>query len=510
MLLGALLAWSGVAMQHARAAGIEDTVAGTITLGRAAGYVRVNDFMATWQNPANLAVIPGMDLGGELRLPLLRACFDRARDPNVQYREPDPSTGFMGQESFGNECNSATPMPAGNLGWAQSFAARWGYGVGLFTPAGVGSASYGSDTIVTVNPLPNEQLPTTASGTEAPTRHMLVDRKSMAAWLMAGVGAAPVRWLRFGLSAGLGFASISNTSVNSVAGGSFRDQEVLSQVSVIDWAIPRAVGSVVYAPLDSLELFASLTYQADVEAKGHVDLTANGVQNAPLGDCRVADPGSPGPRCRADGVTLSVPFPTFEATLGVRYASLRSAREGALDPMRDEVWDLELDAFWAQTSHVDAYTLDISDPGKPGASRITFTSDPMGIALYTPAGATIPKEWKDTYGLRVGGDYNVIRSRLALRAGASYQSSAVYTEYMNIDAWPVEKIGLHAGVSVAFGRLKLSAAYAHLFYETVDVAVGTGRIKEVVSQTPDAAQAVNEGHFAGGLDVVSVQGNLTF
>ena len=75
--LGVFAAASG-----ARAEGIETTVSGTVGLGRAANMVRVNDFMATWQNPANLAVIPSSDLGAELRLPLLHACFDRSRDPD--------------------------------------------------------------------------------------------------------------------------------------------------------------------------------------------------------------------------------------------------------------------------------------------------------------------------------------------------------------------------------------------------------------------------------------------
>src|SRR4051794_25177357 len=74
--------------RSAQAAGVEDTVSGSIALGRAANYVREADFLATWQNPANLAVVPGADVGLELRLPLLKACFDRARDPGRQYKQP--------------------------------------------------------------------------------------------------------------------------------------------------------------------------------------------------------------------------------------------------------------------------------------------------------------------------------------------------------------------------------------------------------------------------------------
>src|SRR5688572_19889516 len=110
---------------RAHAAGIEDTVGGAVGLGRAAYFGRVNDFMATLYNPANLAIVPRGDLGLELRLPLLNACYTRFVDPKLynpaagvnEYKQ-DANGNLI--ESFDRVCNDVLPSPTANLGWAKS------------------------------------------------------------------------------------------------------------------------------------------------------------------------------------------------------------------------------------------------------------------------------------------------------------------------------------------------------------------------------------------------------
>jgi hypothetical protein len=112
--------------------------------------------------------------------------------------------------------------------------------------------------------------------------------------------------------------------------------------------------------------------------------------------------------------------------------------------------------------------------------------------------------------VRAGGDYNLIPGQLSVRLGVSYETRAVPVEYMNIDVWPVAKLGLHVGGTVALDKVKLSVGYAHVFFQPVEVGVGTGRVPEIVSQQPDRAQPVNEGYYQAALDVVSLQANLAF
>lgn len=495
----------------AHAGGFEDTMGGAVGLGRAASVARGRDFMATWQNPANLAVVPGIDIGLELRVTAFDACFDRVAVEGVDYRVPGRYEGdqFNGTETFQNVCNTAGMAPSGNLGWAQALPGGWGLGAGLFTPAGVGGLKFGDDTVVTWPPyLEQERFPITREGAESPTRQMLIDQESAAAWLAVGAGYQPIPELRVGLGLAAGFAYWRTTSVASVLGGTFRDPEYLSEVTGTDWFVPRGILSVVATPLPALELFGILVYQADVRAKGDVTFESNGIKGAPLLNCR---DDNPGPHCGVQDATSIVPFPRWEGTLGARYAQRRSSATPNGDPMRDELWDVELDATLTGTSHVKEFTVDLYE-GDAGAHPPKLaTSSIPGAAVYALGRtSSVPKQWKDTVGLRLGADFNVVPARLALRGGLSYSSSAVPLEYMNIDVWAVRKIGLHLGATLAFGKTKLSVGYAHLFYESVQVAPGEGGINDVVAALPEQAQAVNEGDYAASQDVLSLQANYTF
>lgn len=484
---------------------------GTIGLGRAAAALRVSDFMATWVNPANLATIPGGDLGGELRLPILQACFDRAKDNALEYRTNDPSLGYAGSESFAKVCNDAPPFPTGNLGWAKSYPTGWGYGIGFFTPAHVPHLRYGKNTIVTQSPLPGETLPTTLDGVESPNRFLLLERQVLGGFLQAGLGAQPIKQLRLGVAVGLGFANIRNVNVASVLGGTFRDQAILNDLHVTDLIIPRFTASVVYTPLDALEVMGSLTYQDDVHAKGTLELTANGVTGDRLRDCRSEMPGT---HCSIDNFELTIPFPTLEAVVGLRYAKRRHAQVEITrgDPLRDELWDIEVNGYWSQTSHVEQYTLDVyrEAPGDKGAPRVAFSSAPRAVALSLPQKAAIPRRWGDTFGIRFGGDVNVLPGKLALRAGVAYEGRAVPVELMNIDSWPIAKLSLHAGMTLRFDRVRLSIAYAHVFYQPIELNVGAGAVPEIVSQSADKAQPVNEGYYNTSQDVISGTLNVGF
>ena len=81
---------------------------------------------------------------------------------------------------------------------------------------------------------------------------------------------------------------------------------------------------------------------------------------------------------------------------------------------------------------------------------------------------------------------------------------------MNIDYWPVEKIGVHAGATVAAGRFKVTVGYAHFFYETIFVPVGAGLVKDIATVAEDAATGVNEGRFRAAQNVFSLQIDAAF
>ena len=494
----AVLSTTGV-----RAAGVEDTVSGTVAIGRSANYVRANDVMAVWQNPANLALVPRKDIGTELRLAVFDGCFDRARNVGIAANQ---ANGYLATESFEQVCNEAGAQFAGTLGFAMPLPRGFGFGVGLFSPGGVRKTKYGSDAINTLFPSANETVPITAGQRESPNRYLLLERDVLAAFIMAGAGYQPTRFVRFGLSVGGGVTAIKYKNVTSVAGGRFDDPEVVSDVRVSDAFVPRVTVSAAVTPIPALDLMASFTWNDDVEADGTLDVIANGLPKAPRRSC--ADP-SPGPHCRVEGVTLKVPYQRFEVVIGARYAQRRVARERALDPIRDEVWDIELDAYWSQTGNVDTYELDVYNPAEQ-MRGVSFSSAPGMPTLPLPPKAAIFHGWRDTFGARLGGDYNVLRDLLALRVGAAYETRGVDPKNLSLDYWPLQKVTLSLGATVAFGDLKINAGYAHVFYESVDVQVGEGNVREIAARNPEDAQAVNEGWYHAGLDVFSLGANVSF
>jgi long-subunit fatty acid transport protein len=504
---------SSALASEAKAAGIEETVGGAIGLGRAAYFARVNDFMAILQNPANLSVLSRGDLGAELRLPLLTSCYDRAYNETIGamngYKRD--RAGNLA-EHFDEVCNDAFPAPTANIGWARSYENGLGWGIGLFTPAGVGGAKYGTDTNVSVAPRPMEPYTVTETGVESPTRQMGIEREGVIASLMLGLGYQPHKMIRFGASFGAGFASVRNKNMVSSTGGTFRDQEIINEIFVRDSFIPRATAGLVFAPLNSksaLEFFGTLMYQDDIKGEGYSDLSANGITGAPLKNCRSESPGS---HCRVNGAKLTVPMATLEAVFGLRYALRRVPRERALDPMKDEIFDIEVDASWAQTSNVDMFQANIHNqmPGTPGAPTVQFGNDMGANRLPVQQVSVIPKYWKDTWTVRAGTDINFVPEVFTLRLGGSYATSATSDAYMNTDYMPVEKIGAHVGATFALATYRITLGYAHIFFETREVAIGEGRVLDIATNNAQAAQAVNEGRFRGGLDVFSLGLNARF
>lgn len=500
-------AWSS----DAKAAGIEDTVGGAVGLGRAAYFARVNDFMAVLQNPANLSILPRGDLGAELRLPVSKVCYDRAYNPDIAASYKHDSMGNLA-ESFEQVCNDDFPLPTANIGWARSYENGWGWGIGLFTPAGVGGAHYGKDTNVTVSASPMEPYTPTTTGIESPTRQLGISREAVAATLMLGLGYQPHPMLRLGASFGAGFGSVRNQNMVSASGGTFRDQEIINELFVRDSFIPRATAALVFAPVNttsSLEFFGTLMYQDDIKGTGYTDLTANGISGAPLKSC--LDP-NPGTHCRIDGVKLTVPMTKLEATFGIRYAYRRTKRERALNPMKDEYFDIEVDASWAQTSHVDGFHVTLHDKmlNGPGSPHVQFGNYEGAPALPVQPTTMIPKYWNDTWTIRAGTDINIAPETFTLRLGGSFATNAVPVAYMNTDYLPVQKIGAHVGATLALGTYKITLAYAHVFFQTVDVPLGQGKVVDIAVNFADRAQAVNEGRFTGGMDVLSLQLNAQF
>jgi hypothetical protein len=83
----------------------------------------------------------------------------------------------------------------------------------------------------------------------------------------------------------------------------------------------------------------------------------------------------------------------------------------------------------------------------------------------------IEKNWQDQFSVRLGGSYNPLPGLLGLSAGAHYENRGVDPSRMQIDFWPVSRVGLHGGFTVRVSNaVDLTFSYAHIFQEDIVVA----------------------------------------
>jgi len=72
------------------------------------------------------------------------------------------------------------------------------------------------------------------------------------------------------------------------------------------------------------------------------------------------------------------------------------------------------------------------------------------------------------FGVRVGGDYVVIPSFIALRVGGFFETNGQDAAYWNTDFHLGYRIGVGGGGTVRLGPVDVSIGYQHTFFETLD------------------------------------------
>lgn len=199
--------------------------------------------------------------------------------------------------------------------------------------------------------------------------------------------------------------------------------------------------------------------------------------------------------------------------LGVRYAYA---------PAGSEVFDVEADVVYEAWSVVDAFRIRFG-----GEMAIGQDVGPDYKRPMSPV--TVPKDWKDTVSVRVGGDYNVLlptgmRPGLALRIGGFYESPAVPEETTNLDFLSFHRFGIGTGFTFSWYAFDLSLAYSHIFQLTRDVDESSIVVQMPMSpcQPPYAdpqkcspvgtppGPAVGAGKYESGIDIVSVGLSIWF
>ncbi len=491
--LGAVLPLAVVAAallppRVARATGIlEFPDNGSEQMGRGGAWIaRASDPLAAFYNPAGLA---GQDtrVTVQANLSLEKTCFTRQQASNDITNEP--LAGTTG--AFPKVCNSNGVSPDPQIGFTYKLTPRIGLGfLPLIAPSAAASQ----------NNWP--QFVNNPSGTPepAPQRYMLVSSNLLLITPTLGAGFEVTDRLRLGASFQWGIASFDYKSATAAVNGRGtaagpppdpKSNDVLAEATGHDFFIPGFTLGALWSPNNSVDVAGWYKYSAPVNTDA--DLKAQ--PGAFSGASAAGKPAPVSGGCGTDKtvnpstcdlgnigkVRLALPM---EAKVGFRYHMPRPGvvyNEHRRDPMSQDIFDAEADFTWANNSA--ASNLQIRFPSDSNGEGTVAVPGTPGFA---PPNADVPHGYKDVFGIRVGGDFNVLPDQLAVRVGGFFETNGQNPQYMNIDNVGTQKIGLALGGTyrLRFGgpekthALEFSLGYMHVFYasETNNGPNGLGAI----------------------------------
>jgi len=501
MLLASLLA-AGLLLlgvRQARAGGLEYTGHGAQSLARGGAVTaRAEDPMVLAHNPAGLVELRGTQFMINLNLALLDACVDPAGfygwgaylggqnselpDPETGERVPlrlgaidrtDPMMPVAVEQEYyvdpyDTVCLDQNVVPVPQIAWTRRISEDFGIGLGLIFPAIQPSGSWGGRNGV-IRGDDGELRP-------AATRYMMLSSSNIGIFPTVGLAYRLLPALRLGAAFEWGVIAVNNFTMAAALGGTSPSNDLIAHVKAQDWFVPAFTVSAHLVPIDAIDFVVAFRFQDDVKATGDIDLTTG-----------VFDPGFQSRTTGSLPILSLVQHMPWKLRAGVRYADRFAPRvpgsgygevdaahlTAIHDPLQDERWDVELDVEYQMNSRNDKQVLEyevghllefVSSNADSPPSSVEFPADGM-------TGTVIEKYWKDQISLRLGGTYNPLPGLFGVSGGVHYETRGVDPNYMQIDLWPVERIGLHTGVIIRVASsIDLVFSYAHIFQETIIVA----------------------------------------
>lgn len=501
----------------ARAGGFEYPAAGTRALGRGGAFhARADDPMALLYDPAALVSLSPNQLMLNAHLGFLGACYDR--EGTYQIGDPagastDYATSFDADPEFPGEwaaamppypevCNDGPPAPSPNVAFTMRPTPDLGIGFGIVAPAAIGHTVWGDPDDGSVEAA-GMRLP-------SPARYVLVEEQLILVYPTLGVGYRPVPWMQIGASFQWGLGLFEFTNYARPYMGEDVSTDIRSDLSARDLFIPAAIASVHLIPHDNVDIALFFRWSDDVKASADVELLTGAYGIGREGQMVQSYVPT---RNEYDDATLTSPQ-GWQMGIGLRYADRITPRprdtaeverlSGRVeDPMSNERWDVELDVVYELNRRVDDVVIQMPEGSTADFRKFTSTGDPGVDENYPiPEEFRIPHQWSDQLSLRLGGDYNVVPGMAAVRLGFSFETRGVNEKYAGLDFFPMQRYGVHGGLTVRLGRFDISLAYAHIFQETVEVSMDDAGLHQI--SATDGGAVVNAGTYESNIDVVSL------
>jgi long-chain fatty acid transport protein len=456
----------------AAAGGVYFSDRGVRPMGRAGAFVAgADDLSATWYNPAGLT-----EAGTSLLLDAAWLDVHTSYDQAYAVTSADGVKTVIDQPTSGyspHTTGSTDFFPSPTFAFSKTLGneKRFTIAAGMYIPY-IALLTY----------------PETTDGKPSPGRYAL------GSFLSGTIGAQPSVWGAYRvtpqLSIGVGFqlliASVQTTVRVSLCpqdrlscAPEQPEYDVTARAQVGTFAAPSGNLGIMYAPLPWLRLGASTQLPMLIDSP--VTFKARLPDNA-LFDSAQLDGSS---------AHIRIMLP----------AILRLGVEGRYRTLRVEAtWVRE---FWSMHKSVELIADDIRISGlKGGPSTVTIPN------------VSVPRNFIDSDSIRLGGEgtFHVWKWDVMLRAGVSFETSAVPRANVSLLSLDFDKVVVSIGGSIyATPKLRLDAVFAHTFAMTTTVdpyEAQVGHINPFPGNAPP--EPTNGGTYAASANLLGVGLNYRF
>jgi long-chain fatty acid transport protein len=417
----------------ARAGGFEFPDNGTEALGRGGAFTAKSDNPgAIYYNVAGLARQRGTRLQLDVNVVLHNREFTRAG--NYPGDPSDPQTPWAGQP-YPTITNIGPPQIAPFFAISTDFGKldRWTFAVGIFGPSSYGKREY--PTTVQV-----------ANGAMAPNPGRYDVQKADLLLIYPTLAAAVrvTRWFDLGLALHLvaGHFDLSNTNFSDLGRGlcpypEYSRCDASNNIVTTGVTATAALG-MKFTPMKQVQIGINLRGPAEVVSDGTITVTPP--QAMPI----AFDP---------EKVTFSTKLP-WVLRLGVRYAFIKDGFEHG---------DVEVNGTY------EAWQEAQGEGAKIHVPQLGF--------LVTDLRTTITHNYRDTFGVRLGGAYNIRLPKgvFTIRLGFAFDSAASRYPETRLDFNSGAKYIPTVGLAYKVRGVSINIGYAYMFEPDRTVTNGTIR-----------------------------------
>jgi long-chain fatty acid transport protein len=433
-----------------------------------------------------------------------KICYQRlgpGGDAEIGPSERYESRGIYYEEVCNT--NSGFPRLVPNLAFTWRAGRALGFGLAVVPPSSYGKLEW-----------PVSVPKSKGTGTmPAPQRYLSEGTEGTMLFPTLAFGVEVADGLRIGAGfvSGLAILKLKAGSISQVARDEPRDrleQDARSIISVKDLFVPGVVLGGHYSASRHLDFGVWYRFLDRIRAKGNIEVVA-GVYDDESGEERTLcerpdqskEAGPTGEKLfvcaehtkseevlgRDDTTRVNIAIP-MEARAGARWHEpfgaptplererFRADAFPTRDPLRDDVYDVELDVTWANNSAADVVEVR-NEPFQP-----------RGLPSQIPANADRPTGFRDSFGARLGGQYTAMRNFFGLRWGTWIESKAVSDEYLNVTGIPGLRGGFGGGFVVRIQAVDVEGGYQHIWNGGLDNG-GDGALKAIAGTTGTQADA---------------------